>query len=68
MKIELHAEKYVIRRGKDYFQCFTADAVFWIRTPYLAQHFVVKENAEGALAHIREESASQVRRRRKAKA
>jgi hypothetical protein len=61
MEIELHAEKYVIRRGEEYFQCFAADAALWIATPYLAHHFAVKGDAESARAEIR-------RRRRKAKA
>ena len=69
MKIELHTEKYVIRRGEDYFQCFEVPyAAMWISTPYLARHFFIREQAQEALAEIRERSASQVRRRRKVKA
>ena len=58
MKIELHAEKYVIRRSETYFQffqCFTADAALWISTPYLAHHFADKGDAESALAEIRKQ-------------
>ena len=55
MKIELHAEKYVIRRGEDYFQCFEVPyTTVWISTPYLARRFAIREQAEEALAEIRE--------------
>jgi hypothetical protein len=61
IKIELHAKKYVIRRGSYYFLCFVGDdGVEWISTPYLARHFAVKEDVESALVEIR-------KRRRKAK-
>lgn len=71
MKIEPYtaaSQRYVIRRGAQYFQCFDADAALWISTPYLAHQFVRKEDAESALAEIRRQSAEQARRRRKAKA
>jgi hypothetical protein len=67
MKIELHAEKYVIRRGEDYFQCFEVPyTTVWISTPYLARRFAIREQAEEALAEICKRSAA--RRRRKVKA
>ena len=67
MKIELHAEKYVIRRGEDYFQCFEVPyTTVWISTPYLARHFFIREQAQEALAEIRKRNV--VRRRRKVKA
>ena len=67
MKIELHAEKYVIQHDSLYFLCFVADhGAEWIPTPYMARHFSIIEDVDKALTELRKRSAA--RRRRKVKA
>lgn len=59
MKIERHIACLVIRKGKQYFQCFDGDAALWISTPHLARWFTFKDQAQEVLAEIRRRSAGE---------